>query len=149
MLLVLCPPIKLSQFSNFRPRNAKEPAAYRLIKRAQSYIEPKNLDSDDEPHPKRQKTDKPSAPYARNRIYARRTASLRRAESLTVVAEESRRVRDTSICCPAFIARLFNVQLSDLVAFSMRTNRPRNSHPKQKENVVKGFEKSCSYYSAS
>ncbi|KDR71613.1 hypothetical protein GALMADRAFT_143867 [Galerina marginata CBS 339.88] len=59
-------------------------ANYRVIKRAQSYV---SFETRDEPVSKRQKTSNNAAPHAKERIYARRTASLRRADSLKSVAD--------------------------------------------------------------
>lgn len=60
------------------------PKTYRVIKRAQSY-EP----NDDGPLAKRRKIAREQGTHEKDRIYARRTASLRRADSLRSVLEDN------------------------------------------------------------
>ncbi|KIM43949.1 hypothetical protein M413DRAFT_25456 [Hebeloma cylindrosporum] len=90
-------PIEFGSTNSKRPRNHPE---YRLIKRAQSYVTFTNFAAGDEPHPKRQKINKSSGAPARDRIYARRTASFRRADSLNTVIEESKILSSPSVCVP-------------------------------------------------
>jgi hypothetical protein len=62
-----------------RTRKSDLSKTYRLIKRSQSY---RPVEDKDEPQIKRQKITRDQGPHAKDRIYAHRTASLRRADSL-------------------------------------------------------------------
>ncbi|KAJ3507532.1 hypothetical protein NLJ89_g6247 [Agrocybe chaxingu] len=63
--------------------------AYRVIKNAGSFV-PSNIEHDAEPLTKRQKTRNDAGAHSRDRIYAQRSASLRRAESLKSVFDDGR-----------------------------------------------------------
>ncbi|KAF9484595.1 hypothetical protein BDN70DRAFT_107219 [Pholiota conissans] len=62
--------------------DSEQPKAYRLIKRSQSHVSNEHME---EPSTKRQKVSREHGPIAKKRIYAHRTASLRRADSLKAV----------------------------------------------------------------
>ncbi|CAA7264492.1 unnamed protein product [Cyclocybe aegerita] len=64
---------------------------YRVIKNAGSFI-PSSIAHDAEPLTKRQKTRNDAGAHARDRIYAQRSASLRRAESLKSVYDDGRQM---------------------------------------------------------
>jgi len=66
-----------------KPTSCGSPA-YRVIKRAQSFAQ---LEQNTGPSAKRQKLRQNSAPYRTDRVYAPRTASLRRADDLKSISE--------------------------------------------------------------
>ncbi|KAF8874399.1 hypothetical protein CPB84DRAFT_579837 [Gymnopilus junonius] len=131
-------PIKFEVPQELRAENLDQLINFRVIKRARSYALLKEQEQSSGPA-KRQKTCKNLSAHANERIYAHRTASLRRAESLRVPEGPGRKVRYVfALYKPSKHLLQTNVKLVPTVPASPapQLGGPRHGHRKNSSHKV-------------